>query len=122
MNVKHIFISYSHSNKTLVHPLVVRLKDLYPIWINIDKLIGGVRLSEEIENGVRDSSLFICFISKEYCESDACNKEIALANKLKKLILPIMLQREATNGIGYENANLNLFYAFKKIKCVKPVV
>ena len=108
-----IFLSYSHVNKNIVHDIADKLKEIYRIWIDKDYLIGGVKLDKEIADGVRNSSLFICFISKEYCESDACNKEIALAKNLKKQILPVMLQRGATNGIELITADLNLFYAFK---------
>ena len=113
MNKQKIFISYCHKNEKVVHKIADRLKEVYPIWIDRDSLIGGVKLDKEIAEGVENSILFLCFISKEYCNSEACNEEFSLAKKLKKKMLPVMLQREAKNGLKLTIARLNTFYMFK---------
>ena len=73
------------------------MKESFSVWIDRDNLIGGVRLDEKISDGIRNCSLFICFISEKYCGSLPCREEFALAKRLEKKILPVMLQREATN-------------------------
>ena len=119
-NNQNIFLSYSRSNKNIVWKIADRLRDIYPIWIDRDRLTGGVRLDKAIADGVRSSILIICFISKAYCESDACNEEFALAKELKKKMLPVMLEREATNGIELTISKLNKFYAFKEKDVFNP--
>ena len=116
----HIFLSYSHANKNIVHKIANRLKETQNIWIDIYNLKASDNLDREIANGIRDSSLFVCFISNEYCESDACVNEFTLAKKIKKTILPVMLQREATNGIELSISSLNTFYAFKPPNLFEP--
>ena len=117
---KILFLSYSHANSKIVHEIADKLKETYKIWIDSDVLKAGIRLDKEIANGIRESSLFICFISNEYCASDACNEEFALAKSLKKSILPVMLVREATNGIELTIAKLKTFYAFKAPNVFDP--
>jgi hypothetical protein len=73
----------------------------------------GDNQDEKIADGIRHTSLFICFISEKYCDSEPCNREIALADNLNIKILPVMLQRHAKNGIELKLARLNTFYAFK---------
>ena len=113
MEKNNVFLSYSHSNENVVHNIANRLKEIYETWIDRDNLKGGDRLDKEIANGVKKCHVFICFISQQYCKSEACNEEFALAKKLKKVMLPVMLEREANNGIELTLSKLNMFYAFK---------
>ncbi len=112
-NLPNIFISYAHANKEIVHKIADKLKANFNVWIDIDNLKGGDNIDKEKANGIRNSSLFICFISEQYCESNACNMELRLADNLKKKILPVMLQREAKNGVELNIAKLITFYACK---------
>ena len=117
---KYIFVSYCHKNEKVVHDVANRLKQTYPIWLDIYNLKPGDNNDKEIADGVRDSSLFICFISNFYCNSNACIEEFYLAKKLKKIILPIMLERSGSNGIELTISKLNLFYAFKEDETFDP--
>jgi hypothetical protein len=119
-NLKNIFISYSHADKVIVHQIFDKLKANFTVWIDEVNLIGGDDLYEKIAGGLRNSSLFICFISEQYCVSNNCKREIALADNLNIKILPVMLQREAKNGIELYIATLNTFYAFKKPNVFDP--
>jgi hypothetical protein len=85
----NIFLSYSHT----------RLKVIYPIWIDKYNLKAGDDQDKKISNGINNATLFIPFISDDYCNSEACREEFTLAKKKKKLMLPIMLQRYSSNGI-----------------------
>ena len=112
-NLENIFISYSHADKDIVHKIADKLKANFTVWIDKVNLKVGDNQDEKIADGIRHTSLFICFISEKYCESRPCRDEFALANKLGKKILPVMLKREAKNGIELKLARLNTFYAFK---------
>ena len=117
---KHIFVSYCHKNKKVVHDVANRLKQTYTIWLDDDNLKSGDDKDKKITDGVRDSFLFICFISNFYCESKACREEFSLAKKLNKTMLPIMLERSASNGIELTLSTLNEFYAFKEGEKFNP--
>jgi hypothetical protein len=119
-NLQNIFISYSHDNKEIVHKIADKLKENFSVWIDRDKLKGGDDLKKEIAGGIRNSSLFICFISEQYCESGPCRREFGLADNLKIKILPVMLHREAKNGVELDIAVLNTFYAFKPPNVFEP--
>ena len=120
MNNQKIYLSYSHANKNIVRRVADRLKEVYPIWIDIDHLTAGAKIDEEIANAVKNSSFFICFISKTYCESHACNREFSFANNLRKKILPVMLEREATNGIELSIASLHRLHAYRPPNVFDP--
>ena len=120
MSNLNIFLSYSHSNKNIVLEIADRLTSVLPIWIDRDYLKGGVDQAQEISNGINNTKLFIPFISDEYCKSDACREEFALAKINKKKMLPIMLVRKASNGIDLQIATLTLFLACKPPEVFDP--
>ena len=120
MNKQDIFISYSHSNKNIVHKVADRLKQVNPIWIDRDYIKAGTIQDMEISNGINNATLFIPFISDDYCNSEPCREEFTLAKKKKKVMLPIMLVRDAKNGIDLTLAKLTTFYAFKPPNVFDP--
>jgi hypothetical protein len=95
----HLFISYCHKNKQIVHKVAEKLQQKYEIWIDLNFNNGN--LYREIANGIDESQIFVCFVSKEYCESETCCKEIQLAYDSKKIIMPIMLEREEKMELNY---------------------
>ena len=115
---KNIFLSYCHVNENIFHKIADRLKEVYTIWIDRDSLKAGDDQDNEISNGIRNAKIFLPFISNSYCNSKACREEFA--KKKEKLILPIMLQREASNGIDLTIAKLTTFYAFKPPNVFDP--
>ena len=36
--------------------------------------------------------IFVACMTKEYCQSDICQKEVALADRLKKKLLPVLFE------------------------------
>ena len=103
---KNLFVSYCHRNKLIVHRIADELQNLnYKLWIDRD-LHAGNKLYTEIEKGMQESNLVICFISKSYCESEDCVKELSFAHEKRKNILPIMLEREVSNGVGFLLSNI----------------
>ena len=120
MSKQNIFISYSHANKDIVRKVSDRLKQYHDVWIDTDHLIGGKVQSKEISVGIKTSALFILFISDNYCNSDACKAELAVATIYKKAMLPIMLVRDASNGVDVKIATLTTFYAFKPPEVFDP--
>ncbi len=75
-----LFLSYCHCNKEIVHRVADELTKLnYKIWIDKD-LIQGNMLFADIQKGIENSHLVICFISENYCKSKNCLKEISLGD------------------------------------------
>jgi hypothetical protein len=58
---KHLFVSYSHSNKEIVRGIANELTLNYIIWIDRD-LCEGHMLFADIQNGIETSHIVICFI------------------------------------------------------------
>ena len=118
--VNQLFISYCSKNKQIVLSIADELQKLkYDVWIDRD-LVPGIHLYTEIANGLNNSHIFICFISKDYCKSACCLKELSLAHDLRKRILPIMLERDVCNGVDLLVSNVNRFEAFKKDDKLEP--
>jgi len=120
MSKEKIFISYCHANKDIVRKVADRLKQVHNVWIDTDHLKAGVDQDQEISVGIKNSALSIPFISDNYCNSDACKAELAVAKKKKKAMLPIMLVRDASNGVDVKIATLTTFYAFKPPETFDP--
>ena len=120
---KQLFVSYCHSNQEIVHRVADELTKLnYKIWIDRD-LIGGNILFADIQKGIENSHIVICFISKNYCESNNCMIEINFANNKNKKILPIMLDdyfKVEQEGIQLMISRINSFYAFKQPDTFSP--
>jgi uncharacterized protein with NAD-binding domain and iron-sulfur cluster len=120
---KQLFVSYCHSNQEIVHRVADELTKLnYKIWIDRD-LIQGNKLFADIQKGIEISHIVICFISKNYCESENCMNEITLAYTQKKKILPIMLDdyfKQEQKGIKFMISQINSFYAYKQPDTFSP--
>ncbi|KAJ1549206.1 hypothetical protein HK096_000356, partial [Nowakowskiella sp. JEL0078] len=67
-------------------------------------------LKQAMENGVRESRLFVPFLCEHYCSSKSCNFEFQLAVKYKTIMLPVRLDKnvELTQEIE-EQVNQNLW-------------
>jgi hypothetical protein len=117
-----IFISYCHANEVIVHKIANELKKLnYKIWIDID-MMNGKNSNDDIQQGINNSHLFICFVSKAYCKSNSCYKEITYSEG-KKIMLPITLDdyfQKQECEIGMLLKPLNKFYAHKEGKKFSP--
>jgi hypothetical protein len=120
---KQFFLSYCHSDKDIVHRVADELIKLnYKIWIDRD-LIQGNFLFADIQNGIENSHVVICFISKNYCDSQNCLKEITLADTKNKKLLPIMLDnffKDEKEGIQFMISRINKFYAYKTPETFSP--
>jgi hypothetical protein len=118
-----LFVSYCHRDQEIVHRIADDLKNVnYKIWIDRD-LIGGNILFADIQKGIENSHIVICFISKNYCESNNCMIEINFANNKNKKILPIMLDdyfKVEQEGIQLMISRINKFYAFKQPDTFSP--
>jgi hypothetical protein len=104
-NVEKIFISYHHSSKELVRKFVDKLKKegYRNIWFDETEIHPGDVLSKKMEQGIRDSSIFISFISNNYIWSKNCRKEFFYAeHKNKKCFYLITEGLDLTENTGFD--------------------
>lgn len=105
-----IFISYSRHNSGFVDMLINELeKHGFSIWVDREDIHGGTAWREEIAEGIRDCKAFIVVLSEKSVMSDNVAKELALADKHKKIIIPICHQAcEIPVKMEYQLAGLQI--------------
>lgn len=107
-----LYLSYSQKNEKIVHKVACELYRLnYCVLIDIyDKK----KLYSDVERSLLESEVVLCFISKEYCESKYCLREITYADLNDKKIIPIILDGVQSNGIGFLISTFVSFDAYIK--------
>ena len=79
-----IFCSYDWDHKDIVHNTIDRLeKEGFKVWID-KELKAGDDLFTSMAKAIRETKIFLAFISHKYCKSENCGREITTANTLKK--------------------------------------
>ena len=118
MSLKHnIFISYARENEDIVREIYSKLINLeYSIWIDFINVQIGDNLWTKIEDGLNNSKVILCFISKAYCESDSCEKELSRAVRLKRIIVPVILENDQKGGVAALIANKAQLNAYKELE------
>jgi hypothetical protein len=115
--MKRIFISYNWDTKKEVRQLCDMLESQnYEVWLDERELNGGnSHLTAELASAIKNSKVFLCCITEEYCKSYNCNLEVEYASAKKKPIIPLMIEkinptsiddicitdRNQTSGIGF---------------------
>ncbi len=96
----HIFISYSHKDKTYANLLQQHLLEQgFEVWID-DRIDYGAHWPAEIEKCLRGCGAFILIMSSKAYESEWVQNELNLARKLKKPIFPLLLDGEEWWHVG----------------------
>lgn len=89
-----LFISYARTDKTVILPLTQNLQDLgFVVWIDVSGIQGGKTWSTEIVKAITDCDFFLLFISSDSVKSDSVRREVDLAYKNKKNIIPLRLEK-----------------------------
>ena len=93
--MKSIFISYNCGTKTEVRKLCEILEsEDYEVWLDEKDLnAGNQSLTAELALAIKNSKVFLCCITKDYCKSYNCNQEIEYASAKKKPIIPLMIEK-----------------------------
>lgn len=112
-----IFFSYNQkSAQTNVKALHNKLEAKYPsIRICVDyKMISTEPLMEQIVNGIEKSKAVICFITKDYSNSEICRKELHFAQTENKVVIIVMLDHlsqinKTTKFLISTNRHINIY-------------
>lgn len=88
-----LFISYSRQQTPFVDRFVDHFEDQgYPIWLDYQRLVPAKPWMEQIQNGIKESDVFLLIVSKDSIASKNVEPEWRLALSLKKRILLIIFE------------------------------
>ena len=92
----HLFVSYSHDDGTQVFPIVEEVEQLgHTVWIDREQLHGGVSWAGRIVRAIKASRGMCLMCSERSFASDHVRREVYLADKYKKPLLPVRLDNAA---------------------------
>jgi hypothetical protein len=87
-----VFVSYSRSNGEVVHPLVAEVEAAgRDVWIDREELKAGASSAGMIVRAIRDSDTFCLMCSAEAFQSDNVRRELYIAHKYNRRLLPVRL-------------------------------
>ena len=87
-----VFVSYSRSNGEVVYPLVAEVEAAgREVWIDREELQAGANWAGMIVRAIRDSDTFCLMCTAEAFQSDNVRREIYIADKYKRKLLPVRL-------------------------------
>ena len=88
----HVMISYQWDSQEVLVEVKNRLQASgYRVWMDLEQM-GGSTL-ETMAKAVEDSSVVLICLSERYKESPNCRSEAEYTYKLRKDIIPLMMQR-----------------------------
>jgi len=90
---RRAFLSYSRINKEFATKLAKGLRSAgYPIWFDLMDIPTGSRWDDEVENALRDCSIFMIILTPASIASENVKDEIGYAIDHGKRILPVLLE------------------------------
>ena len=99
----HLFISYARADGVQVFPMVEEVEQLgHDVWIDREQLHGGVNWAGRIVRAIKKSRGMCLMCSERSFASDHVRREVYLADKYKKPLLPVRLDHaEMPEDIEY---------------------
>ncbi len=87
-----VFVSYARRDGDVVYPLVAEVEAAgRPVWIDRNDLDAGGNWAGMIVRAIRESDTFCLMCSAEAFQSDNVRREIYIADKYKRKLLPVRL-------------------------------
>ncbi len=97
----HIFISYSKQDIEFTRYLKTLLEaEGYAVWVDEARLTPSARWWKSIEQNIVTCSVFVVVMSPNAYESDWVEREILLAEKEKRPIIPLLLAGDAWSRLA----------------------
>lgn len=110
MDKKHdIFVSYSRHDTNVVNEFVERLeREGFSVWIDRDGIESGDAFKKIILQAIKNSAVVLFFSSQFSNQSGWTAKEIGVAVKYKKTVIPILLDGSNYNEeVEFDLINLD---------------
>ncbi|CAM4871739.1 unnamed protein product [Rotaria socialis] len=96
-----VFISYQWDIQDEVKELRNFLELVgFTCWMDMGQIGGGELLYEKIDHGIRNAKVLICCLTPMYIVSNMCQRELILADMLKKPIVPVMFESTPWPPLG----------------------
>lgn len=86
-----IFLSYSRTDKITARQLVDALAPYHDVWCDWEDLEPGEEWRGAIAKGIRHCHVFLFLASEHSCDSEYCKWEIHIAQKWRKVIIPVIM-------------------------------
>lgn len=99
---KHIMISYSWKQKSVVKDIVVKLKEYgFKLWFDESDMAD--ELCVAMAHAIQNAEVFLLFASRTYQESANCKSEATYARERHVKIIPIILEEDwkPDNWLGF---------------------
>lgn len=109
-----VFISYSRKDSEVAKGICDMLNKLnIPYWIDIDGVYSGANFKEMIVNAISSSEIVLFLSSENSNKSDNVAKEISIADKYGKIIIPVRLDTSPMNPkMDYDLAGIDFVDLF----------
>lgn len=109
-----VFISYSRKDIEIAKGICDTLNKMkIPYWIDIDGVYSGANFKELIVNAISSSEIVLFLSSEHSNQSDNVAKEISIADKYGKVIIPVRLDSSPMNPkMDYDLAGIDFVDLF----------
>lgn len=88
-----MFISYEWESQDDVKAIRDRLEKCgFSCWMDIGQMGGGDQLYAKIDRGIRNCKVVLACISPRFIVSHYCQRELNLADLLRKPIVPVLIR------------------------------
>ena len=110
---KYIFVSYSHKDKNLVHPIISALASQgYRVWFD-SGIHPGTEWPEVIASHLEKCSAFIACVSENSMQSHNCRSELNFAILKGKPFIGVILERvQLTPGMEMQMSTFQSLYYY----------
>jgi uncharacterized membrane protein YkvA (DUF1232 family) len=90
-----VFISHSWHNKSTAQIIAESLENSAEVWLDVRKLKPGDAIQPTIDQAMQQMDVVLVLWSKQAAASDGVDAEIRAAVKLKKKILPVLVEESS---------------------------
>lgn len=115
-----VFVSYNHKDRDKAHKIISELKNAnLKTWNFEEDIKVGENWKESIENALLNADYFLYLISKDTSNSKYLSKELEIAMKKNKKILPVIIDDskipEIISTIKYTNINEDYYEGIEEL-------
>jgi hypothetical protein len=117
-----VFVSYARANATAVLPVIEGAKDAgRTFWLDQQQIGGGEGWAGEIVRAIRAAKGVLVMCSKAAFESDHVKREIYLADRYRKKLVPVFIeQADPPEDFEYFFAGVQMLNLFETPEAERP--
>ena len=117
-----IFISYRRADVEFTQKICGELeRSGFTVWFDLNDIPPGAeRFDDEIQRGIEGANAFLCILSPRYLASPYCMSELQEAARLKKKVVPIVLEKFDDLPTPPEIEKINWVYFTEHAKQKNP--